>query len=88
MAAHLGSGLDVPDLQEVVKRPAEDAIPVPRESDREHDVRVTRKRAYLPPTHIYLMRGPGEWRGFLPRIWNQEGLSELCPGRQKFCLAF
>ena len=58
MAAHLDSGLGVPDLHEVVLRPADDAIAVPRESDGPQPVEVTRQRAHLPPTHLYFMGGP------------------------------
>ena len=81
MAAHLDSGLDVPDLHELVKRPSDDALAVPRESDGPHQVRVTRQRANLPPTHLdlrwwywimaristtFVSNGdPGEWRDFL-----------------------
>ena len=46
-AAHLGSGLDVPDLHESVVRRADDASAVPRESDG--PFRVTRQRMHLPP---------------------------------------
>ena len=77
MAAHLGSGLGVPNLHEFVTRPADDAVPVPRESDREHDIRVTRKRAHLPPTHLYLMGGPGKWWWFRSGLLYQEGLTEF-----------
>ena len=91
MAAHLDSGLDVPDLHEVVVRPADDASAVPRESDGPHQVRVTCQRVHLPPTNLYLkwwpwimarvsatfisVSGPGEWRGFLSDLWYQEGLT-------------
>ena len=53
-AAHQGSGLGVPDLHEVVLRPADDAIAVRRESDGPHGARVTRQGAHLPPTTIVL----------------------------------
>ena len=74
MAAHLDSGLDVPDLHELVLRPADDASAVPRESDRPHPFRVTRQRAHLPPVTFILKGGPGACRGFLPGRWCQEGL--------------
>ena len=74
MAAHLDSGLDVPDLHELISRPADDASAVPRESDGPHTAPVTRKRAHLPPTHRYTMGGPGKWWGFLSGLWYQEGL--------------
>ena len=104
MTAHLDSGLDVPDLHEVVTRPAYDAIAVRGESDGPHQSRVTRQRANLPPNHLYLKwwywlmarvsttfipeGGPGEWRGLMPGLRFQEGLSELCLGSQKLCLVF
>jgi len=104
MAAHLDSGLHAPDLHEGVARTADDASAVPRESDGLHRVRVTCKRANLPPTNLYLkwwhwimarvsatfisVSGPGEWRGFLSDLWYQEGLSEICLGWKKLCLAF
>ena len=68
MAAHLDSGLDVPDLHEPVTRPADDARAVPRESDGPHGVRVTRQRAHLPPA-IFLEGGLGECRGLLSGRW-------------------
>ena len=42
MTAHLDSGLGVPDLHEVVTRPAYDAIAVRGESDGPHQSPVTR----------------------------------------------
>jgi len=88
MATHLDSGLGVPDLHEAVVRPAGDDLAVPRENDRVHGARVTRKRAHLPPSQLYLMGGPEEWRGFLSGLLHQESLTEFCLGWQKFCLAF
>jgi len=88
MAAHLGPGIGVPDLHEAVVRPADDASVVPRESNGIHAVRVTRQRANLPPTHLYLMGGPGKWWGFMSGLLYQEGLTEFCLGWQKLCLAF
>ena len=93
MAAHLGSGVDVPDLDEVVTRPADEALRVWGEIDREHDVRVTRQRARLPPTHLYLRwqssrmmgvsttiiskGGPGESQGFMSGLRHQEAVRIL-----------
>ena len=75
MAAHLGFGLGVPDLHAVVKRPADDAIADPRESDGSHAAPVTHQRAHLPPTHLYLMGGPEKWRGVLSDLLYQEVLA-------------
>jgi len=88
MAAHLGSGLGVPDLHEVVERPAGDASAVRGEIDGPHKARVTRQRAHLPPATFILEGGPGECRGFLSGRWYQEGLGEFCLGWQKVFLAF
>ena len=88
MAAHLDSGLDAPDLHEVVVRPADDASAVRRESDGLHPVRVTRQRVHLPPATLILEGGPAEYRGFLSGRWYQEGLTSFCLGWQKLCLAF
>ena len=79
MAAHQGSGRDVPDLHEGVLRPADDALAVPRESDRAHGVRVTRQRAHLPPTRLHL-------RGW---SWRIAGVSArpLEPGRPVIMLS-
>ena len=75
MAAHLDSGLDVPDLLAVVVRPADDASAVPRKSDGLNPARVTRQRVHLPPATFVLKGGPGECRGFLSGHWCQEGLT-------------
>ena len=48
MVAHLGALVGVPDLDELVARPADDAFPVRRDRDRGHRVRVTRQGALLP----------------------------------------
>ena len=73
-AAHLGSGLSIPDLHEGVVRPADEASAVPRESDGPHPARVTRQRVHLPATFI-LEGGPGECRDILSGRWYQEGLT-------------
>ena len=57
-AAHLDSGLGVPDLHELVVRPAGDAIAVRGESDGLHPSRVPRQRVHLPPTQPHLRRIP------------------------------
>jgi len=77
MAAHLDSGLGVPDLHEEVVRPAGDELAVPRENDGPHPVRVARQRALLPPATFILEGGPGEYRSFLACCWYQEGLTEF-----------
>ena len=66
-AVHLGSGLGVPDLHEVVVRPTYDAISVRGERDGPNPLRVTRHRANLPPTHLYLRGWSGRMSGFLVR---------------------
>jgi len=53
MAAHLGSGLDVPHLHEVVARPADDSVPIWGEIDGPHPARVARQRVHLPPPTIF-----------------------------------
>ena len=53
-AAHQGSGRGVPDLHEVVPRPADDKLPVRGESNATHFARVTRQLAHLPPTPLHL----------------------------------
>jgi len=45
---HLGALVGVPDLDELVVRPADDAFPIRRERDRGHEVRVPRQGAHLP----------------------------------------
>jgi hypothetical protein len=83
--AHLASSLRVPDLHAAVLRPADDATAVRRESDGPHPAHVPCQRAHLPPTHLYLMGGPGKWLGFLSGLWYQEGLIKLRLVWQKFC---
>jgi len=63
MAADLGPGVGAPDLHEVVGRPANDEIAVPRESDRFHQRSVTRERAHLPPPAIFSDHFQGKLRG-------------------------
>ena len=46
--AHLGARLGVPDLDELVPRPADDTLAVSRKRDRSHPVRMPRQRAHLP----------------------------------------
>ena len=46
--AHLGALVGVPDLDELVERPADDAFPVRRERSRGHIARVPRQGAHLP----------------------------------------
>ena len=75
MAAHLDSGLDVPDLHAPVDRPADDARAVPGESDGPHGARVTLQRANLPPATFILESSPREFQGFLSGRWYQEGLT-------------
>ena len=74
-AAHLGPGLGVPDLDELINRSADDAIPVWGESDGQHHVRVTHQRVHLPPTHLYLIGGPEKWWGVMSDLLYQEVLA-------------
>ena len=76
MAAHLDTGLGVPDLDELVIRPADDASAVRGERDGQHGVRMTHKRAHLPPTHLYLMGGPEKWWGVLSGLLYQKDFTE------------
>ena len=48
---NLGARLSVPDLDEPVKRPADDELAVRREGDGGHPVRVTCQRAHLQTQH-------------------------------------
>ena len=59
MAAHLVSGLGVPDLRASVVRPADDANAVQREIDGPDQASVTRQRAHLPPATYILEGGRG-----------------------------
>jgi hypothetical protein len=44
---YLGAGRGVPDLDEAVQRPADDALPIRSERDRGHVGRVTHQRSHL-----------------------------------------
>ena len=57
-AAHLGSGRGVPDLHELVKRAADDALPVRRESERADHHRVPVQLKALLPTHPLISPPP------------------------------
>jgi len=52
-AAHQGSGRGVPDLHEVVVRPADNASAVRGESDGPHAARMPRQGVHLQPAHHY-----------------------------------
>ena len=66
-AAHLGSSRGVPDLHDVIVRPAHDALPVPRKSDAPHHGAMPSERAHLPtrrhlrplPTHSMIETSAG-----------------------------
>jgi len=67
-AAHLGPGLDVPDLDEVVGRAGDEVLPIRGEIDRQHGARVTRQRVHLPPTNHYQGKTRGVTRHRAPRV--------------------